>query len=199
MALNIADYISADPALLQDMIARYGGPGAIGLMPVNPGLGRQMGTGGPTIGLMPFDPRTTPRPTPVPTAPLPMPGNPPPLAGTVYHPAYGTTYTPPGKNMYNTPFVRDYVSPLLPQGEYERRLNTIGMGDENTRRGQFGLSKYGDVQRQYQAAQLRNPALSFRDFLRKGGAGDLMTQWRGMSASARGLNPASRSSVIRWG
>ena len=198
MALNLADYLSSDPALIQQLIAQYGGPGAIGTLPVTPR--------GPVLTTMPIPGRPTPtpisdprRPTPVPTAPMPMPGNPPPINGNIYHPSTGTGYTPGGTNMYNTPFVRDYVSPLLPQGEYQLRLNKLGMGDTNSRRGQFALSKYGDTQRLYQAAQLRNPALSFRDFLKKGGAGGLPQQWMGMSAAARGLNPASRSSVIRLG
>lgn len=73
------------------------------------------------------------------------------------------------------------------------------MADPNNRAGQFALSQYGNTQRKYQAQQLKNPALSFRDFLKKGGAGDLMNTWRLMSGPQRGLNSPSRTSVIRLG
>ena len=178
MALTLADYLSADPSLLAQIQAAYG-------------------NGGPTIGLMPLPPPLT-APRSQPGTVVPVPGNPPPL-GQVAHPSYGTGYTPDGKNLYNTPFVRDYVSPLLPQGEYQRTLNSQGLGNSSTRAGQYGLSQYADAQRQYQSAQLRNPGLTFRNFLAQGGAGDIMGRWKGLSAGARGLNPASRSSVVRWG
>ena len=196
---TLADFLSSNPELLAQ-IAALNGQGTIppATLPVQP-------SAGPTIGLMPFQPPTAPRAAP--TAPLPVPGQPPPLVGNgvyypstgVYHPERGTGYSPGGKNWYNTGLVRDYVSPQLPQGEYQRTLGQQGMADSLTRRGQFGLQQYADTQRRYQAAQLRNPALSFRDFLSGGGAGNLMDQWRGLSASARGLNPASRTSIVRWG
>jgi len=193
MALTLADYLSADPSLLAQIQAAYGNGGpTLTTMPVNP-----PGNGGPTIGLMPLPPPLT-APRTQPGAVVPVPGNPPPL-GQVAHPSYGTGYTPDGKNLYNSPFVRDYVSPLLPQGEYQRTLNSQGLGNSSTRAGQYGLSQYADAQRQYQSAQLRNPGLTFRNFLAQGGAGNIMGRWKGLSAGARGLNPASRSSVVRWG
>ena len=194
MALTLADYLSADPTLLAQIQATYGNGGpTVGTMPVSGPVQRTPGA----IGLMPITGPGAPRVAP--GVAVPVPGNPPPL-GDVAHPSYGRPgYYPDGKNLYNSPFVRDYVSPLLPQGEYQRTLNSQGLGNSSTRAGQYGLSQYADAQRQYQAAQLRNPGLTFRNFLAQGGAGDIMGRWKGLSAGARGLNPASRSSVVRWG
>jgi hypothetical protein len=201
MALTLADFLSANPQLLAQIASMGNGGPTLGTMPVQQAPA-------PSIGTMPVPMTPLPaNPAPGIQQPMPVPGQPPPLVGNgvyypstgVYHPERGTGYAPGGKNWYNTGLVRDYVSPQLPQGEYQRTLGQQGMADSNTRRGQFGLQQYADTQRRYQAAQLRNPALSFRDFLSQGGAGNLMDQWRGLSASARGLNPASRTSIVRWG
>jgi hypothetical protein len=160
----------------------------IGQMPWRPDLPRAVG------GFMPNPMQQVPQPIVPPGTPMPMPGSAP-----VLHPTRGGTYAPGGKNLYNTPFVRDYLAPLLPEAEYGLRLNRIGLGDVDTRRGQFAQGQYGNTQRLYQQAQLQNPALSFRDFLRNDGAGGLENRWRGLAASQRGLNAPSRSSVIRWG
>jgi hypothetical protein len=229
MALTLNDFLGQNPFDPRKVGGEFIGappfqplPGQTGLMPItiDPVSGQRMIRDPRTGGLMPVDQvrppiqnglmpvgmsrppiqggtmPVAPQPTfpTQPVAPMPMPG-----AAPILHPNRGTGYGPGGRNLYDTPFVRDYLSPLLPEGEFGLRLNRIGMGDTDTRRGQFGQSQYGNTQRLYQQAQLRRPGLSFRDFLSGGGAGGLQDRWKGMTAGQRGLNAPSRSSVIRWG
>jgi len=144
-----------------------------------------------SIGLMPFDPATGPR------QPINMGTAPPPLAryGGFYNPnlSYGS-----GHNLYDSPFVRDFLSPEVPRGEYEKLLTAAG-GAGNDRKGQFLRSLYDRTQAGYQAAVLNNPELSYRDYLQKFVTPQgLAAQWQAQTASQRGLNPASRTTMIRW-
>jgi hypothetical protein len=170
-------------------------------LPYDPNVIRDAASGLPTpITNIQYDPRSGLPIQPQIQRPIPVAGSAPPLPNApVVRPGFGTPYPGRGRNLYDTPFVRDYVSPLLPEGEYQMRLNRLGMGDMSTRFGQFGQSQFGNTQRKYQVAQLKNPALSFRDFLHRGGAGDLKSMWRGMSSGQRGLNAPSRTSIVRLG
>jgi len=169
-----------------------------GLMPVD--ATRNFGG-----GLIPVNPvQAAPAPNfgggLMPVSPVPVAGSAPALQNApVYRPGFGQNYPGTGQGLYNTPFVRDYLSPLLPEGEYKLRLNRLGMGDPTTRYGQFGQSQYGNTQRAYQTQQLKQPGLSFRDFLRRGGAGDLRNTFKGMTAGQRGLSGPARTSIVRLG
>lgn len=103
-----------------------------------------------------------------------------------------------GQNMYDSPFVRDYISPLVPRGEFERTAARAG-GVGNNRRGEFIRSLFDRTQAGYQGAVLSNPELSYRDYLNNYvGSQGLANQWRAATASQRGLNPASRTTRIMW-
>jgi hypothetical protein len=135
------------------------------------------------------------------TMPTPMPGSAPPLAGApVQHLGRGTPYNAPGKDMYDTRFVRERVSPMLPQGEYLRYLQARNMADPTSALGQYMMNKFPHIQQQFQVAQLSNPALSFRRFLQTGGPGKLMREFLNSSREQRGVGPQqTRTQVIGWG
>jgi hypothetical protein len=178
----------------------YGTPVTRPVMPYDPN--RQ--TGVPPPGYNPIVSGPMPglnnSPVTLPWQPQPVPGSAPPLgAAPVNHPAYGRYYDAPGKNLYNTPFVRDKVSPLLPQGEYQMFLQGQRMANPQSRAGQWGQSQFGRINQLFQAAQLQNPGLNFRKFLKTGGAGNLMNEFLSLSPSARGASQQGRTSVIGWG
>ena len=95
--------------------------------------------------------------------------------------------------------MRDKVSPLLPQGEYQLYLQNRGMADPNSRLGQWSQAQFPRLQQLYQAAQLQNPELTWRRFLHTSGPGKLKGQFLGLSPSQRGASQQGRSSVISWG
>lgn len=69
-----------------------------------------------------------------------------------------------GSNAWDTPFVRDYMSHELPSGEYEQFLTKQGYGGFN-RNDQIARSMKTRTDTGFQAAQLNNPLLTYRDYL----------------------------------
>ena len=77
---------------------------------------------------------------------------------------YGWSWNGQPGSAYGTDYVRDYLSPEVPRGEYETYLSANGLGGFN-RQSQFAQSLYNRTQQGYQAATLQNPNLSYRDYL----------------------------------
>ncbi len=103
-----------------------------------------------------------------------------------------------GTSYYDTP-LSERMGMLNPRSEWTRLAQQQGMMG-NDRRGQFGQQQYTQFQNAFEAAQLNNPSLNIRDFIQEGRVGDqLRNDWLSRSANQRGLNNASRSSIIRWG
>ncbi len=84
------------------------------------------------------------------------------MAGNPFLP--GGSYGWPGGGAYETPFVRDYLSPDVPRGEYETYLTNNNLGGL-TRRDDAARGMYDRTQSGYQAAVLQNPMLTYRDYL----------------------------------
>ena len=102
------------------------------------------------------------------------------------------------QNWYNTPFVKDNLSPQNPQGEFERYLSKAGMGGLD-RIGQAARSLYDRTQTGYAGASLNNPDLSYRAYLNDMlGANFLRNQIAGMSAMQRGEQWGAYSPRVRW-
>jgi hypothetical protein len=113
---------------------------------------------------------------------------------------YGGTNPTTGQsqNWYDTPLVRDDLSPDMPRGEYERFLTEQGYGGFN-RKDEWGRGQYNRADSGYQAAQLTNPNLSFRDYLDTLEGGWLDNAYAGLSAMARGDNTPGQTRRILWG
>ncbi len=152
-----------------------------------------------------FYPGSIPTVNPIPTVPMPNVAGPtpmPPMQGQILrggNPFYNPNwkYGAP-ESMYDSELSRR-MGELNPGSEWERVIAQQRMGG-NDRMGQFARNQQSRMQSAYGAAQLANPALTLRDFLKTTNAGPaLQNEWRGLSASQRGLNPSARSQVIRWG
>lgn len=113
----------------------------------------------------------------------------------------GNTYNNPlGKSGYHSPFARDFISPQVPRGEFERWLGSTATGGNAggfDRRSQFLRSLYGQTQSGHQAALLNNPGLSYRDYLTKHFANTGDTLWQSLTPSQRGENPGQFSGRVR--
>lgn len=104
-----------------------------------------------------------------------------------------------GRNWWDTPLSRDFLSPTVPQGEYTAYLANNNLGGFG-RRDQFAQGLYGKSQSGYQAALLNNPGLSYRNYLNTylGGNGlsnlyDQATpEQRGEGGVARNLSGRAR-------
>jgi hypothetical protein len=183
-------------------------PGIPGIpTPVDPRLGVQYPAMPGVPGVpTPVDPRTgvsypsmpgTPSvPTPV-LRPVPM-GTGAPPAAPVQHLGYGPNYNAPGKDM-STSGIGRYTANLLPEGVYQRFLNARGLGNQNSRLGQWSTNQYGRAQDLYKQAAIQSPGLSFDRFLKTGGMGKMVRDFLAMSPSARGAGTPTRTSSIMWG
>lgn len=133
-----------------------------------------------------------------------MPGSPPNLppshhTGSGDNP-YGDFNTSfgTGRNLYDT-LASKKIGQINPMTEWTRMTSMSGFGGNN-RKGQFGTNQGTKWNNTLQAALLNNPDLQLRDFAKATDPmGALNDQWLRASANARGLNPAARSSTIRWG
>ena len=102
------------------------------------------------------------------------------------------------KNLYDTG-VSKKLGNTVPLTEWTRMTAMNGYGG-NDRRGAFAQNQFGKFNQAFQAAQLRNPFLSVRQFMKQAGIGDqLEREWLGLSAAQRGLNNQSRVNVVRNG
>lgn len=111
-----------------------------------------------------------------------MPTNP-------YYQGSSAAYGNPTGSLYQTPFVRDYLSPVTPGAEYEKFLTDQGYGGFD-RRSQFGRGQYGRAQSGYKAALLSNPFLSERDYLGGLGSGFFNDIWGTLAPSQHGEQPS---------
>lgn|SRR3990167_10611634 len=101
----------------------------------------------------------------------------------------GSGYGMPGGSIYDSPFVRDFLSQEVPQGEYETFLTGQGYGGFG-RQAQFGRSLYGRSQSGHQGALMQNPTMSYRDYLNKHlGPGFIDNIWAGLTPQQRGETP----------
>ena len=101
----------------------------------------------------------------------------------------------------NTPLVRDYIEPDIPQGTYTDFLSQNGFGGMD-RRNQWARSQYGQTQSGYQAAVTRNPNLSYRDYLSQQFPTGLNEMWAGLTPGQRGEQQGNffgPTRLIRWG
>lgn len=102
------------------------------------------------------------------------------------------------KNLYDTA-VSTKLGNTVPLTEWTRMTAMNGYGG-NDRRGAFAQNQFSKFNNAFQAAQLRNPFLGVRDFMKQSGIGDqLEKEWLGLSAAQRGLNNQSRTNIVRWG
>ena len=100
----------------------------------------------------------------------------------------GSAYGNPTGDLYTSPFVRDYLSPVTSGAEFEKFLTDQGYGGFN-RQDQFARSQYGRTQTGYKAALLSNPLLSERDYLSGLGGGFFSNIWNALTPSQRGEQP----------
>lgn len=98
------------------------------------------------------------------------------------------------QDWYDTPLS---IGQDLPYGEYERFLTDNGFGGF-TNRDQWGRSMYNRASSGYQAAQLSNPDLIFRDYLDTlNGAMD--SAWASLTPEQRGIQTPGQTRWVRWG
>jgi hypothetical protein len=121
-------------------------------------------------------------------------------AWTYWNPGswYGGTNPSTGapQDWYNTPLVRDDLSQELPYGEFERFLSNQGF-DGFGRNAEWARSQYNRTRSGYDAAQLSNPNLSYRDFLAT--LPSMQDAYASLSAQARGDNTPGQTRRILWG
>lgn len=165
-----------------------------------------------TTPVLPRMPGTTFTTQPI-GAPTLMPGPPPPLPAVTpnvpqprvnYAGRSGNPYLDPrstyggGQNLYRSP-LSETAGRLNPQAEITRLLALARLGGAS-RMDQYAQSQAPRIKQAYDAAQLNNPFLTIRQFLGQNNLGDnLRQQFQQLTASQRGLNPQSRTSVVRWG
>jgi len=111
---------------------------------------------------------------------------------------YGGTNPSTGnpQDWYNTPLVRDDLSQELPYGEYERFLTDSGFAGFD-RMGEWGRQNYNRTKSGYDAAQLSNPNLSYRDYLQT--LPNFNDLYASLSGAARGDNTPGQTRRIMWG
>ena len=100
----------------------------------------------------------------------------------------------------DTPFVKQYLEPDIPQGVYTDYLSQQGFGGMD-RRNMWAKSQYGNSQSGYQAALTRNPTLSYRDYLTQQ-MPQLNNIWAGLTPGQRGESPTQfigPNRMIGWG
>lgn len=111
---------------------------------------------------------------------------------------YGGTNVITGapQDWYNTEYSR--LDSTLNRGEYERFLTEQGFGGFD-RTSTLARRLEGRADTGYQAAQLSNPDLSYRDYLNTLEGGWLNDAIAQMSAAARGDNTPGQTRRILWG
>jgi hypothetical protein len=103
------------------------------------------------------------------------------------------------QDFYDTPEVRDDPdNPSAPYGEWERFLTEQGYGGMSNK-AQWGRSLYNRAQSGFDAAQLSNPGVTWRDYLNTLEGGWLDNLYAGLSPQQRGAFLPGQTRVIRWG
>ena len=111
---------------------------------------------------------------------------------------YGGTNVVTGdpQDYYNTPLSMQNDAPY---GEYERWLTAQGYGGFD-RQSEWGRGMFSRARSGYEAAELSNNALTFRDYLNQHlGTGALDNAYAALSARARGDNTPGQTRRIMWG
>lgn len=101
----------------------------------------------------------------------------------------------------DTPLVRDYLEPDIPQGVYTDFLSQQGFGGMD-RKNAWGRSQYGQTQAGYQAALTRNPMLSYRDYLSQQFPQGLQNMWNSLTPGQQGQQQTQfvgPTRMLRWG
>lgn len=101
------------------------------------------------------------------------------------------------QSWYDTPLVRDDLSQELPYGEFERFLTNAGFGGIGDRRSEWGRSLYNRTRSGYDAAQLDNPNLNYRDYLQT--LPNFDDLYASLSGAARGDSTPGQTRRILWG
>ena len=101
-----------------------------------------------------------------------------------------------------SPFVKDFLDPQIPEGVYNAFIGERGMGGTDAL-SQWAQGQYGKTLTGYKSAMRANPNLSYRDYLGKQLSGNTMRdQWLGQTAQARGERPTAyqgNTRTITWG
>ena len=101
----------------------------------------------------------------------------------------------------DTPLVKDYLEPEIPQGVYTDFLAQNGFGGMDGR-NEWARQQYGRTQQGYQAAVTRNPNLSYREYLSQQFPQGMNNIWAGLTPGQRGERPnqfVGPTRLIRWG
>lgn len=100
------------------------------------------------------------------------------------------SYGSPLGNLYDSGFVRDFLSPETPGAEFEAFLTRQGFGGFG-RKDQFARGLAGRANTGFKTASLNNPFLTERDYLNQHlGSGFIDNIWAGLAPSQRGENPS---------
>lgn len=111
---------------------------------------------------------------------------------------YGwTPATPGGGEYYDSPQAKTVLEPTVPRGAFTRWLsgqNATGTG----RRDLFAQSLFSKAQQGWEAAQLSNPYLLFRDYLGGLSPNFVDDQWAKLTPEQRGESPQKYAGPVRW-
>ena len=116
-----------------------------------------------------------------------------PPGGSIWYQSGNTYGDAQGRNWWETPLGRDFLSPTIPQGEWTAYLSNNNLGGFD-RKSQFAQSLYGKSQGGYQAALLNNPGLSYRNYLNQFlGGGGLDNAYNEATPEQRGEGGVARN------
>ena len=119
------------------------------------------------------------------------------MASNPFYGGTGAGYGSPTGSLYDSPFVRDYLSPETPGAEYEAFLTGQGYGGFG-RRDQFARGLSSRANSGFKAATLNNPFLTERDYLNQNlGSGFIDNVWAGLSPEQRGERPNQYAGRVR--
>ena len=119
------------------------------------------------------------------------------MASNPFYGGTGAGYGSPLGSLYDSPFVRDYLSPETPGAEFESWLTGQGFGGFS-RRDQFARGLSGRANAGFKAATLNNPFLTEREYLNQHlGNGFIDNIWAGLAPSQRGENPSLFAGRVR--
>jgi hypothetical protein len=142
-----------------------------------------------------FTPLTSPPVTPPTTTPEPAPI---PHVQSGSNPFLSTESTYGGtQNWYDTPLVKQTMSPKAFGGEWERYITEQGYGGNNRQAG-IARDLASRAATGFEAASLQNPNLSNRDYFQALGPNFIRDQLAGMTGKQRGEDWGAYSPRVRW-
>jgi hypothetical protein len=103
------------------------------------------------------------------------------------------------QNMYDSPYVEQFMSPEAPGGEWERLLTDQGLGG-SSKKDTWARNQYGRSQQGFEAAQLNSgPGLSYRTYLQQFyGPRFFDANWAKLAPTQRGENYGNFAPRARW-